>query len=148
MAKTTGQEGRGRRSGGEMGTLPGLDPTQFTVGLEPLFSASTRMLENWRVVSEELMEFGKSRLTRHIEVGRKVAQSASLDEAIEAQAEYARSLMQDYIAESSKIAELSARALFDSLSVLQPEKKAGSRASNESDASASESRSEERVAAE
>ena len=146
MAKTTGHEGRGRRSGTGMESLPGLDPTQFAANLEPIFNAGTRMLENWRVLSEELMEFGKSRLTRNIEVGRKVAHSASLDEAIEAQADFARSLMQDYIAESNKIAELSTRVLFDSLSALQPEKKSGSRASN--GAEATESQSEERVAAE
>jgi len=111
-----------------------------------MFSAGNRMLESWRVVSEELMEFGKSRLTRNIEVGRKVARCASLDEAMEAQADYARSMMQDYIAESSKIAELGTKALFESLSAWQPEKKAGSRATNGSEAA--ESHSEERVAAE
>ncbi|HTZ78221.1 MAG TPA: phasin family protein [Stellaceae bacterium] len=124
--------------------LPGLDPTQLTASFEPLFHAGNRMLETWRVVSEELMEFGKSRLTRNIEVGRKVARCGSLDEAIEAQADYARSTMQDYIAESSKIAELSTRALFESLSAWQPEK----RASSTNGSPAEEAHSEERVAAE
>jgi hypothetical protein len=78
------------------------------------------MLEHWRVVSEELMEFGRTRLSKNIEVGRKVAQSTSIDQAIEAQAEYARTAMQDYIAESNKLAELGTRALFGSLSVWQP----------------------------
>lgn len=145
MAKTTGHEGRGRRSATGIEGLPGLDPTQFTANLEPLFNAGTRMLESWRVVSEELMEFGKSRLTRNIEIGRKVAHSSSLDEAMEAQADFARSLMQDYFAESSKIAELSTRALFDSLSAWQVEKKAAGHAANGAEA---ESHSEERVAAE
>lgn len=146
MAKVTGHESRSRRSGMGMESLPGLDPTQFTANLEPLFSAGTRMMESWRVVSEELMEFGKTRLTRNIEVGRKVAHSTSIDEAMEVQADFARSLMQDYFAESSKIAELSTRALFDSLSVLQPEKKASGRGTN--GAGARESHSEARVAAE
>ncbi len=147
MAKVTGHEGRSRRSGMSMeGLLPGFDPTPFTANLEPLFNAGTRMMESWRVVSEELMEFGKSRLTRNIEVGRKVAHSTSIDEAMEVQADFARSLMQDYIAEGSKIAELSTRALFDSLSAMQPEKKAAGRKTN--GAEATESHSEERVAAE
>ncbi len=146
MAKVTSHESRGRRSGMGMESLPGFDPTQFTANLEPLFSAGTRMMESWRVVSEELMEFSKSRLTRGIEVGRKVAHSTSIDEAMEAQAEFARSLMQDYIAEGSKIAELSTRALFDSFSALQPEKKAAGRGTNGTEAT--ESHSEERVAAE
>ncbi|HUN48289.1 MAG TPA: phasin family protein [Stellaceae bacterium] len=145
MAKTTGQENRGRRAGAGMEGFPALDPTQFAANFEQMFSAGNRMLETWRVVSEELMAFGKSRLTRNIEVGRKVAGCASFDEAMEAQADYARALMQDYIAESSKIAELGTKAWFESLSVWQPEKK-GLRASN--GAETAESHSDERVAAE
>ena len=115
MAKPTG-----RRPDGDIGAFPGMDPAQFANNLQPMFQAGTRMLEHWRVVSEELMEFGRTRLTKNIEVGRKVAQSTSIDQAIEAQAEFARTAMQDYIAESNKLAELGTRALFGSLSFLQP----------------------------
>ena len=115
MAKPTG-----RRPDGDTPAFPGMDPAQFANNLQPIFQAGTRMLEHWRVVSEELMEFGRTRLSKNIEVGRKVAQSTSIDQAIEAQAEYARTAMQDYIAESNKLAELGTRALFGSLSVWQP----------------------------
>lgn len=115
MAKLTG-----RRPEGDTGAFPGMDPAQFANNLQPMFQAGTRMLEHWRVVSEELMEFGRTRLTKNIEVGRKVAQSTSIDQAIEAQAEFARTAMQDYIAESNKLAELGTRALFGSLAFLQP----------------------------
>ena len=37
------------------------------------------------LVSEELWEFGKSRLTRNMEMSRRVTESPSLDKAIEAQ---------------------------------------------------------------
>jgi len=115
MAKTTG-----RQAEGGAGVFPGVDPAQMATNFESMFQAGTKMLDHWRVVSEELMEFGRSRLTKSMEVGRKVAQSASIDQAIEAQAEYARTTMQDYIAESSKLAELGTRALFGSLSAWQP----------------------------
>ena len=115
MAKPTG-----RQPDVGTGILPGMDPAQFASNLEPVFQAGTRMLEHWRVVSEELMEFGRTRLTRNIEVGRKVAQSTSLEQAIEAQAEYARTAMQDYIAESNKLAELGTRALMGSFAAWKP----------------------------
>jgi len=115
MAKPTG-----RQPEGGAGAFPGMDPAQFANNLEPILKAGTRMLEHWRVVSEELMEFGRTRLTRNIEVGRKVAQSTSLEQAIEAQAEYARTAMQDYIAESNKLAELGTRALMGSFEVWKP----------------------------
>ena len=115
MAEATGRQGEG---GSKM--LPGMDPAQIAGNLEPIFQAGTRMLEHWRVVSEELMEFGRSRLTKNMEVGRRVAQSTSLEQAIEVQTEYARSAMQDYIAEGNKLAELGTRALFGSFSVWQP----------------------------
>ena len=115
MAKPTG-----RQPDVGTGAFPGMDPAQIASNLEPIFQASTRMLEHWRVVSEELMEFGRTRLTRNIEVGRKVAQSTSLEQAIEAQAEYARTAMQDYIAESNKLAELGTRALMGSFAAWKP----------------------------
>ena len=109
-----------KQAAGGVGTLPGMDPAQIAGNLDPMFQAGTRMFEHWRVVSEELMEFGRTRLTKNIDVGRRVAQSTSLEQAIEVQAEYARTAMRDYIAESNKLAELGTRALFGNLSVWQP----------------------------
>lgn len=115
MAKPTG-----RQPDGGTGAFSGMDPSQIASNLEPIFQAGTRMLENWRAVNEELMEFGRTRLNRNLEAGRRVAQSTSLEQAIEAQAEFTRTAMKDYIAESNKLAELGTRALFGSFSVWQP----------------------------
>jgi len=128
MAKGTSQEGRSQHSVLGLESLPGMDPATFAANLEPFFQAGTKVLDNWRVVSEELMEFGKSRLTRNIECGRKVTACTSFDQAIEAQAEFCRSAMQDYIAETSKLAELGTRAMMGSLSAWQFEKRPAQRA--------------------
>jgi hypothetical protein len=121
MAKPTSQSNRITRAGLPFDTIPGLDPASFAANLEPFFHAGSKFLDTWRVVSDELLEFGKSRLTRNIEMGRKVTQSASLDQAIEAQADFARSMMQDYIAETGKLAELGTRAMVDSFAAWKTE---------------------------
>src|SRR5205814_6174693 len=104
MAKPTTQD-RGQRPGFAFETLPGLDPASFAANLEPFFQAGTKALDTWRVVSEELLEFGKARLTRNMEMSRKVTQSPSLDKAFEAHAALARSLMEDHITDTRKLAE-------------------------------------------
>jgi hypothetical protein len=115
MAKPTTQD-RGQRSGFSFDAIPALDPASFAANLEPFFQAGAKALDSWRVVSEELLEFGKARLTRNIEMSRKVTESPSLDKAIEAQADFARSMMQDYIAETGKLAELGTRAMAETFS--------------------------------
>jgi hypothetical protein len=121
MAKPTTQEHRGQRPGFLFDTLPGMDPASLAANLEPFFQAGTKALDTWRVVSEELLEFGKSRLTRNMEMSRKVTESPSLDKAIEAQADFARSMMQDYIAETGRLAELSTRAMAETFSCWKSE---------------------------
>jgi hypothetical protein len=131
MAKGTSQDGRSQRStiGLEsLQNLPGIDPATFAASLEQFFQAGTKILDSWKVVSEELLEFSKSRLNHSIESSRKVTESTSLDQAIEAQAEYCRSALQDYIAQSGKLAELGTRAMVESLSAWQIEKRPAQRA--------------------
>jgi hypothetical protein len=121
MAKPTTPEARAQRPGFAFDAIPGMDPASFAANLEPFFQAGTKALETWREVSEELLEFGKSRLTRNMEMSRKVSQSPSLDKAIEAQADFARSMMQDYIAETGKLAELGTRAMAETFSCWKTE---------------------------
>ena len=121
MAKPTTHDTRGQRPGFPFDAIPGLDPTSFAANLEPFFQAGTKALDTWRVVSEELLEFGKARLTRNIEMSRKVTQSPSLDKAFEAHADFARSLMEDYIAETGKLAELGTRAMAETFSYWKSE---------------------------
>ena len=121
MAKPTTQESRGQRPGFPFDTIPGMDPASFAANLEPFFQAGTKALDSWREVSEELLEFGKSRLTRNMEMSRKVTQSPSLDKAMEAQADFARSMMQDYIAETGRLAELGTRAMAETFACWKTE---------------------------
>lgn len=116
MAKAVAQRGRGYHPGIGLDMIPSLDPTTVAANLEQFFQASSKLIDRWRVVSNELCEFGKSRLTRNMEASRKVTRCGSLDEALEAQTDFARALVQDYIAESGKLAELSTRALFEGFS--------------------------------
>jgi len=120
MAKPTTQD-RGLRPGFPFEAIPGLDPTSLAANLEPFFHVGTKALDSWRVVSEELLEFGKSRLTRNMEMSRKVTEAPSLDKALEAQADFARAMMQDYIAETGKLAELGTRAMAETFSYWKTE---------------------------
>ncbi len=96
-------------------TPPGLDPTNLVAAFEPFYEAGSKLLENWRVVNSEFLEFGKTRLSHNLEATQRVARSSTLEQAIEAQADFARSMMQDYIAEAGKLADLSTRAIFSAL---------------------------------
>jgi phasin family protein len=87
--------------------------------LEPLFQVSNRLLEGWMAVSNELLEFSRSRLDRSLEMSRAMAQTTSLNEAMDVQAKFTRSAMQDYLSEANKLADLSTRSLIDSFSTLQ-----------------------------
>ncbi len=120
MAKPTTQD-RGQRPGFPFDTIPGLDPASLAANLEPFFHAGTKALDSWRVVSEELLEFGKSRLTRNMEMSRKVTEAPSLDKCFEAQADFARAMMQDYIAETGRLAELGTRARAETFSCWKTE---------------------------
>jgi hypothetical protein len=86
---------------------------------DPLFQASNRLIETWAAVSNEILEFSKSRLDRGLEMGRAIAQSTSLNEAIDVQAKFTRSAVQDYLSEANKLADLGTRSLMDSFSTLQ-----------------------------
>jgi hypothetical protein len=87
--------------------------------LDPLFQAGNRLFESWMAVGNELLEFGKSRFDRNIEMSRAMAQTTSLNEAIDVQAKYTRSAMQDYLSEANKLADLGTRSFLDSFSTLQ-----------------------------
>ena len=126
MVKGTSQDGRSQRSAiglESLQSLPVLDPATFAANLEQFFQAGTKILDSWKVVSEELLEFSKAQLTRNIEASRKVTESTSLDQAIEAQAEFCRSALEDYIAQTGKLAEIGTRAMVESMSAWQVEKR-------------------------
>jgi len=94
-------------------------PVAAMPDLDPLIRASNRLLEGWMAVGTEILEFSKNRLDRGLEMSRAMAQSTSLNEAIDLQTKYTRSVVQDYFSEANKIADLSTRSVLDSLSRLQ-----------------------------
>jgi hypothetical protein len=118
MAKTQAAEMRVKR--GETQVTAAFDPSQALTGIEPIFQAGNKLLETWMAVGSEILEFSRLRLDRNLEVGKAIARSSSLDEAIELQTDYARSTVREYFSEASKIADLGTRAMLDSFSVWQP----------------------------
>lgn len=118
MAKTQAEDMRVKRS--ETQVTAAFDPTQALTGIEPIFQASNKWLENWMAVGSEILEFSRARLDRNLEVSKAIARSGSIDQAMELQADYARSMVREYFNEAGKLADLSTRAMFDSLSALQP----------------------------
>jgi|SwirhisoilCB3_FD_contig_41_8561598_length_605_multi_10_in_0_out_0_1 hypothetical protein len=88
--------------------------------IDPFLQASNCLLAGWVAVGNELFEFGKARLDRSLAISKALAESGSLDQAIELQSRYARTVVQDYVAEASKIVDLGTRSLLDSMSELQP----------------------------
>lgn len=86
---------------------------------DPLFQASNRLLQGWMAVGSEMLEFGKTRFDRGLEMSKAIAQSSSFNEALDLQATYTRSIVQDYVSEAQKIADLGARSLLDSFTTLQ-----------------------------
>ena len=118
MAKTQAAEMRVKR--GETQVSAAFDPSQALTGIEPMFQAGNKLLETWMAVGSEILEFSRLRLDRNLEVGKAIARSSSIDEAIELQTDHARSTVREYFNEASKIADLGTRAMLDSFSVWQP----------------------------
>ncbi len=118
MAKTQAAEMRVKR--GETQVTAAFDPSQALTGIEPIFQAGNKLLETWMAVGSEILEFSRLRLDRNLEVGKAIARSSSIDEAIELQTDHARSTVREYFNEASKIADLGTRAMLDSFSVWQP----------------------------
>jgi hypothetical protein len=115
MAKL--EEARTKRTA-DTGAQEAVFGTALTT-LDPLLQASNRLLEGWVAVSSEMLEFGKSRLDRGLEMSKALAQSSSFNEAIDLQATYTRSIVQDYVSEAQKIADLGTRSLLESFTTLQ-----------------------------
>jgi len=91
--------------------------------LDPLLRASNRLFEGWMAVGTEILEFGKNRLDQNIEMGKAIAQTTSLKEAMDIQTKFTRSFLEDYLNEANKLADLGTRSLLDSFSSWQQAEK-------------------------
>jgi hypothetical protein len=117
MAKL--EEARSKRSGEAVARESAVFGTAGLMSLDPLLQASNRLFEGWMAVNNEILEFGKTRFDRSLEISKAMAQSTSLSEAIDLQANYTRSIVNDYVNEAHKIVDLGARSLLDSFTTLQ-----------------------------
>ena len=86
---------------------------------EPFLSAGNKAFEAWTAIGTELIEFGMARVDRGIELGKAMAQSSSLNEAMELQAKFAQSMVSDFLGEASKLADMSARPMIESFTAMQ-----------------------------
>src|SRR5690348_14798850 len=116
MAKL--EEAKTRRTT-ELGAQESVLRAAALTTFDPFFQAGNRLFEGWMAVGSEMLEFGKSRFDRGIEMSKAIAQSSSVNEALDLQATYTRSLVQDYVSEAQKIADLGTRSLLDSFTTLQ-----------------------------
>jgi hypothetical protein len=102
----------------EAGLLGGFEASALP-NLEPFFQVGNKLFEAWMNVGTEILEFSKTRIDQSLEVSRQIAQTSNINEALDLQTKFARNLVQDYISEANRIADLSTRGLIDSMSTLQ-----------------------------
>ena len=93
--------------------------TATVPNFEPFFQASNKILETWMVVGTQILEFGKTQLDHSLECSKAMAKSASLNEAIDLQQKYTRTMVQDCLSEANKLADLSTRSILDTFSAVQ-----------------------------
>jgi hypothetical protein len=115
MAKPT--EPRNARGAAEI-------PTPVVPSMEPLLTAGNKLFETWMAMGTEILEFSRARLDQSIEASRQLARTGSLNEAIDLQAKFTRTMVQDYLSEANKIADMSTRGMLDSFGAVQESAKA------------------------
>jgi phasin family protein len=115
MAKAS--EPRNGRSAAEI-------PAAVVPSMEPLLTAGNKLFETWMAMGTEILEFSRARLDQSIEASRQLARTGSINEAIDLQAKFTRTMVQDYLAEANKIADMSTRGVIESFGVVQESAKA------------------------
>ena len=94
-------------------------PTAGVPNFEPIVEASSKMLETWMQLSSQILEFSKARIDQSLEASRAIASSTSINEAMDVQAKYARSMVQECLTEATKIADMSTRTLIEGFTAMQ-----------------------------
>jgi phasin family protein len=116
------------KAGVKHASVSGLGLTGFggaaVPNMEPLVEASSKMLDSWVALSSEILEFNKARLDQSFEAGRAIAASSTLNEAMDLQAKFTRAMVQEYLTEATKIADISTRTIMDGVNALQKTAKA------------------------
>jgi hypothetical protein len=94
---------------------PAFDPT----AVRRMFQAGDKLLEGWMGVSRELLQFGRAQVDHGGEVRKAILESHSATEALTRQAEFTSSCLQEYFTEASKIGNIGALAVLESLRILE-----------------------------
>lgn len=87
--------------------------------LETFLTAGSKVIEAWRAIGTELIEFGKARVDQSIEMSSAVARSSSFNEVVELQTKFAQSTMNDLLAEARKLADIGTRPIIESFAAVQ-----------------------------
>lgn len=117
------------RVNGNTADLTALAMPQF----EPLLMAGSKVFEVWTAIGNELMEFSRTRVDQGIEMSKAMAQSSSFSEAIELQAKFTRSMMNDFLGEATKLADMSTRPMIESFAAIQKTAHSGTRPAGTAD---------------
>jgi hypothetical protein len=86
---------------------------------EPYLMAGSKAFEAWTAIGNELIEFSRARVDQGIEMGKAIARSSSFNEAMELQAKFAQSMMSDFLAEASKLADMGTRPMIESFAAIK-----------------------------
>jgi hypothetical protein len=115
MAKS--QEETRRHGEAAMNAL--FDPATAVNNFEPLLQAGNKWFEALMALNSEILEFSKARLDRSVEMGKAFARASTIEQAVDLQADYTRTMMRDYIDEAGKLADIGTRSMLESLTTLQ-----------------------------
>jgi hypothetical protein len=86
---------------------------------EPFLTAGNKVFEAWTAVGTELVELGRARVDQSIELGQAMARSSSFNEALDLQAKFARSMMDDFLGAASRLAAIGTRPMMESFAAMQ-----------------------------
>lgn len=74
--------------------------------MEALVASATATTKGFEALSARAVAFSKSAMENHMAAARAIMSSKSIQEALERQAEYARSSFDSYVAEMNEVTEL------------------------------------------
>jgi phasin family protein len=87
--------------------------------VDAVVASGQAMFKGVQAINREVASFTQAQFSAGVEAGQAIAKSKSVQEAIDLQASYARAATDKFLAELSKLIDMSAQVASDSLSPLQ-----------------------------
>lgn len=81
--------------------------------------ASTIAAQGYGAIGQRWVDFTRASLEKGIEAGRAVATAKSVKDAVELQSDFARTVLDRYVTETTKLSELSAKTTTEALAPIQ-----------------------------